>query len=224
MSQASTPDVHELMAEAAAWRLMGLLMERPRPGWNEELDTLAREVVDPSLRAAVEAAKGASEGTYLGLLGPGGFISPREVAHRPKEDPGKVLADLAGFYEAFAFAPQVEDPIDHIAVEAGFVAYLRMKEAYALAGGDEEASETTAESIKHFLDAHLGTFVEPFAQGLEPSGVSYLIGAARALLKRVKELLGGASGTSEPQGAAQALLRSLRAIKNLNSRGGHLAS
>ncbi|MDV2504318.1 MAG: molecular chaperone TorD family protein [bacterium] len=187
MSQASTPDVHELMAEAAAWRLMGLLMERPRPGWNEELDTLAREVVDPSLRAAVEAARGASEGTYLGLLGPGGFISPREVAYRPKEDPGKILADLAGFYEAFAFAPQAEDPIDHIAVEAGFVAYLRMKEAYALARGDEEAAETTAESLNHFLDSHLGAFVESFVRSLEPSGVPYLIATAHAILRKVKE-------------------------------------
>ncbi len=197
MSQASTPDVNELMSEAAAWRLMGLLMERPRPGWNEELDTLAREVVDPSLRAAVEAARGASEGTYLGLLGPGGFISPREVAYRPMDDPGKILADLAGFYEAFAFVPQAEDPIDHIAVEAGFVAYLRMKEAYALARGDEEAVETTAESLNHFLDSHLGAFVESFVRSLEPSGVPYLIATAHAILRKVKE-----PANQEPEASA----------------------
>jgi TorA maturation chaperone TorD len=198
MTDAPSDDVRALMAEAAAWRLMGLLLERPRPGWHEELETLAPEVADPSVRAAVDAAREASEGTYLSLLGPGGFVSPREVAYRPTEDPGKILADLAAFYEAFAFDPQTEDSIDHIAVEAGFVAYLRLKEAYALAQGDDEAAATTAEALQHFFDAHLGTFVEPFAQRLEASGVLYLVGAARALHDRFKASLNGGTGPSKP--------------------------
>ncbi|MFQ6672763.1 MAG: molecular chaperone TorD family protein, partial [Candidatus Tectimicrobiota bacterium] len=153
---------------------------------------------DAPLQAAAEAAREATEGTYLGLLGPGGFVSPREVAYRPGEDPGTILADLAAFYEAFAFAPQAEDPIDHVAVEAGFAGYLRMKEAYALARGDAEGAATTAEAFRRFLEAHLSTFIEPFAKGLEPSAVSYLVEAARALRERAKRSLDdGAAGAPE---------------------------
>lgn len=177
------------LAEAARWRLMGLLLERPRPGWHEEVEALAREVESPELRSAAEASRRATEGSYLSLLGPGGSVSPREVAYRGREDPGRLLSDIAAFYEAFAFSPDSEDPIDHIAVEAGFVGYLHMKEAYALAQGDEEAASVTAEALGKFLEDHLGTFAEPFArrlESLESSGASYLAETAGLLLKRLE--------------------------------------
>ncbi|MEE9305091.1 MAG: hypothetical protein V3U77_02400, partial [bacterium] len=50
-----------------------------------------------------------------------------------------------------------------------------------------EAAETTAESLNHFLDSHLGAFVESFVRSLEPSGVPYLIATAHAILRKVKE-------------------------------------
>lgn len=198
MAHPDAPEVQEFLAEAAEWRLIGLLLERPRSGWEDEVKSLGSEVLDEPLRAAAEAAREATEGTYLGLLGPGGFVSPREVAYRPQEDPGKIMSDLAAFYEAFAFSPEAEDPLDHIAVEAGFAGYLRLKELYALARRDEKGAATTAEAHRHFLEEHLGTFVEPFAQGLEPSGVSYLVAAARGLLERVKKSLDETAGVSEP--------------------------
>ncbi len=198
MARPDAPEVQEFLAEAAEWRLMGLLLERPRPGWGNEVKSLASEVLDEPLKAAAEASREATEGTYLGLLGPGGFVSPREVAYRPQEDPGKIMSDLAAFYEAFAFSPEAEDPLDHIAVEAGFAGYLRLKELYALARGDEKAVATTAEAHRHFLEEHLGTFVEPFAQGLEPSGVPYLFETAQALRIRVKKSLDETASVSEP--------------------------
>ncbi|MEE9197766.1 MAG: molecular chaperone TorD family protein [bacterium] len=196
MARLEAPELQEFLAEAAEWRLIGLLLERPRSGWKDEVKSLGSEVLDEPLRAAAEAAREATEGTYLGLLGPGGFVSPREVAYRPQEDPGKIMSDLAAFYEAFAFSPEAEDPLDHIAVEAGFAGYLRLKELYALARGDEKAVATTAEAHRHFLEEHLGTFVEPFAQGLEPSGVPYLFETAQALRIRVKNYLDATSDAS----------------------------
>ena len=196
MARPDAPEVQEFLAEAVEWRLMGLLLERPRSGWEDEVKSLGSEVLDEPLRAAAEAAREATEGTYLGLLGPGGFVSPREVAYRPQEDPGKIMSDLAAFYEAFAFSPKAEDPLDHIAVEAGFAGYLRMKEVYALSRGDTEAAATTAESFVHFLEGHLGTFVDPFASNLEPSGVPYLFETAQALRIRVKKSLDETAGAS----------------------------
>jgi TorA maturation chaperone TorD len=187
VSVTRTPDPQptDALAEAAAWRLIGLLFERPRPGWHEEIEALAVEVHDPDLQAAAEGARETSEGAYLKLLGPGGALSPREVAYRDRADPGHILADIASFYEAFAFTPQVEDPIDHIAVEASFVGYLHLKKAYALASGDEDAASLTDQAMHQFFSDHLGTFVEPLARGLEKAGPAYLIQAARALQKRV---------------------------------------
>ena len=42
-------DVTSAMSESTCWRLLGLLFERPRPGWRGEIELLAREVSDPKL-------------------------------------------------------------------------------------------------------------------------------------------------------------------------------
>jgi len=169
------------MAEALDWRLIGLLLERPRSGWIEEAEALAAETDNIRLRDAVQEARGATEGTYLSLFAEGGFVSPRESTWRHREDPGQILADIAGFYEAFAFRPRAEDPVDHIAVEAGFVGYLFLKEARALAHGDEESAEITATARRRFLDAHVGQFAEKWADRVAATGVPHLSAAAQAL-------------------------------------------
>jgi len=169
------------MAEALDWRLIGLLLERPRSGWIEEAEALATETENTRLRDAVQEARGATEGTYLSLFAEGGFVSPRESTWRHREDPGQILADIAGFYEAFAFKPRAEDPVDHIAVEAGFIGYLFLKEARALAHGDEESAEITATARRRFIDAHIGQFAEKWADRVAATGVPHLSTAAQAL-------------------------------------------
>jgi hypothetical protein len=165
------PESRRAMAEALDWRLIGLLLERPRPGWIEEAEALGAETRDGELRGAVRVAREASEGTYLRLFAEGGFVSPRETTWRHREDPGRVLADIAGFYQAFAYRPRVEDPLDHVAVEAGFVGYLCLKEARALAHGDAESAETTASARSRFIADHLGHFAEPWADRVSATGV-----------------------------------------------------
>jgi hypothetical protein len=173
------------VAAAAEWRLLGLLLERPRPGWDDEVACLGREVADVATRDAAEAAGGAGEGEYLALLGPGGAVSPREVSYCGLADPGRVLADLAAAYEAFAFRPRAEDPIDHIAVEAAFVGYLFLKEGFARATGDIEAAETTAAARTAFVAEHLSMMAAPIAQRLAASGASVPARAAALIAARV---------------------------------------
>jgi nitrate reductase assembly molybdenum cofactor insertion protein NarJ len=182
---AGTKAYTRLIAEAAEWRLMGLLLERPREGWHEEVARLGSEMHDPKLRAAVAAAQGATQGDYLHLVGPGGVVSPREVASQPFADPGQLLAQVATCYEAFAFRPHVEEPIDHIAVEVAFVGYLLLKEAFASARGDAEAAATTAAARLGFIETHLAALAVTFAQRLENTGSSYLLVTARRLAARV---------------------------------------
>jgi len=172
------------LCAAAEWRLTALLLARPRPGWREEVEALAREVREPALRAAAAATHAASEGAYLRLVGPGGVVSPREVTYQSFEDPGWVLADLKRYYDAFAFRPRAEDLIDHVAVETDFVAYLLLKEAFARARGDAEGANLTAEARGRFLASHLALIAGPFAERLAAAGPTHLATAACVLAER----------------------------------------
>ncbi|MFI5397921.1 MAG: molecular chaperone TorD family protein [Candidatus Binatia bacterium] len=188
------------IAEAAEWRLLGLLFERPHATWREEVAALAREVGDTEIRAAAEAARDATEGDHLALLGPGGAVSPREVTYCSFADPGRVLADLAAFYEAFGFHPCAEDPIDHVAVETGFVGYLLLKEEFARAHGDRGAAEATVAARHHFLETHLALLAGPFAERLGACGPSYVACAAGLLAARVPKTRPAAPEPDTPGG------------------------
>ena len=184
------------VAAAAEWRLLGLLFERPRPGWREEIATLACEVHDAALQAAASAAATTTESEYLDVLGPGGVVSPREVGYRGREDPGAIVADVSAFYAAFAFHPRAEDPPDHVAVEAGFAGYLCLKEAYALAHDNTEAARTCAEARSRFTAEHLAFFAEPLGAKIELlSPVPHLLLAAAALVQRTGPLPVGYADT-----------------------------
>lgn len=151
-----------LLAQAAAWRLASLLLEQPRPQWRVEITELAPEVRDKNLRDSAIKTEQATEELYHRLFGPGGAVSPREVSYCGMEDPGQVMAQLASFYQAFSFTPHREDSIDHISVEAGFVGYLFLKQAYAELQGDSESGAITKEARERFVREHL----ERCAQGL----------------------------------------------------------
>jgi nitrate reductase assembly molybdenum cofactor insertion protein NarJ len=179
------PGVQAHLGEATAWRLLGLLFERPRDGWRQELESLRPAVRDAEISAAVEAAREeATEGLYLAVFGPGGVASPREVAYRGMGDPGQILSDILAFHEAFAFRPEAEEPPDHVAVEAGFMGYLCLKEAYARARGNEEEAEIVSQATTRFREEHLSALAWPLAERLEKTQVQYLSLAARALAHR----------------------------------------
>lgn len=176
--------VHDALRRAAAWRLIGLLFERPRDGWWDEVSALATEVGDELLAQAVEEARGGDQRFYLHCLGPGGYASPRESAHRGRVDPGALLAELRGFYAAFAFAPPGDDPPDHVAVEAGFMSYLALKVAFGLANDLTAEAELTAAAADRFLAEHLRAFALPLRDRLATGGDSYLVTAAHAMVAR----------------------------------------
>lgn len=180
-------DVGPELAAAAEWRLLALLLSRPRPGWREELVALAREVPDGRLRRAASAAAPATEGAYHALLGAGGVASPRAAAHAGFLDPGRLLADLAGRYAAFGFTPGAEEPDDHLSVECDFVSYLLLKEAYARARDEPEAAAVTREARERFLVEHLALAGARLAGKLPPDAPAYLALAAASLAARLPE-------------------------------------
>jgi nitrate reductase assembly molybdenum cofactor insertion protein NarJ len=188
-------DLAAELGAAADWRLLALLLSRPRPGWREEVAALAREWRgDARLGAAAAAAEGAREGHYHALLGAGGVASPRAAAHAGFLDPGRILADLAARYAAFGFVPRSEEPDDHLAVECDFVSYLFLKEAYARARGQSEAAAVTREARELFLAEHVAVVGRRFAGKLPEGAPAYLVHAARCLVERLPETAPASEG------------------------------
>jgi nitrate reductase assembly molybdenum cofactor insertion protein NarJ len=141
---------------------------------------LAGEVGDADLKAAAAACDEATESLYHTTFGPGGPAAPREVSYRETIMPGQILGELGAYYRAFAYQPAIDEPPDHVAVMAGFVAYLRLKEAY----GNAEQAEITAKAAREFLDNHLRAIAGPLAKSLSMSGIAYLALASSVLAKR----------------------------------------
>jgi nitrate reductase assembly molybdenum cofactor insertion protein NarJ len=181
----SAPPCETLLREAAEWRLIGLLFEYPTEGWREEVTGLAAQVTDPTLAEAAREADSRGGGAYLAALGPGGAVSPREVGYAPAQDPGRILADVTAFYEAFQYRPCLQEPADHVAVAAGFVGYLKLKEAFACARAAAEDAEVAARAATAFRMQHLAIIAEPLARRLADTGPRCLALAAEALLARV---------------------------------------
>jgi hypothetical protein len=69
--------------------------------------------------------------------------------------------------------------------EAAFMSYLRLKEAYARAAGEEEHAAVTAAAAARFSADHLARFAEPLAALLAGSGVDYLALASSRLAEWV---------------------------------------
>lgn len=155
MSVGSDRNATDLVAQAAAWRFASLLLERPRPGWRDEIEKLASEITDRELTACVGDIDDGMEGAYHRLFGPGAEVSPREVSYCGFEDPGRVMAELASFYDGFSFRPRREEPIDHISVETGFIAYLFLKEAYAWREGNREGATAARYARERFMKEHV---------------------------------------------------------------------
>lgn len=176
--------------EAANWRLVALLLQRPHAGWWRETEALSAEVDHPGLKEVVAGSRDAAEGGYLRVFGPGGTVSPREIAYRQKDDPGKVMADIAGIYRAFSFQPMDEDPVDHICVEANFAGYLCLKEAYALAEGKLEAAEIVSGGLDKFLLDHVQPFARELSGRLDDAESGYLARSVHWLLDLTRRQTG----------------------------------
>jgi nitrate reductase assembly molybdenum cofactor insertion protein NarJ len=127
----------------------------------------------------------ATEGQYHSIFGPGGPAPPREASYRESLELGSLMSEIAVYYDAFGYTTAGAEPPDHIAVEAGFIAYLTLKQAYALACENPEHAELAAIGASRFRADHLAYIAEPMAALLAGSNVQYLARAARALATRV---------------------------------------
>jgi TorA maturation chaperone TorD len=100
-------------------------------------------------------------------LGPGGIPAcESSYDENALAGRGPLIADIAGFYEAFAYHPTnaPSEVPDHISVELGFLSYLAMKIAFATYEGKDEEAQVARDAYERFLNDHLHYWAEPFQQ------------------------------------------------------------
>lgn len=176
----------DLLREAAEWRMISLLFDCPRGDWFKQVDELADQVTDMKLKqAAVAVRHEASEGLFHSIFGPGGPAPGREVSYRSWVEPGQLLSELSAYYSAFSYHAASGEVPDHIAVETGFIAYLRLKELYARENADDESAEVTTEAASRFVSDHITKYAQKVNKLFSSSGVEYLRLASEALFERV---------------------------------------
>jgi TorA maturation chaperone TorD len=172
------------LERASGWRLLSLLFQSPTREARRELSRLTTEgpkKLAPLAREWAEAPNEEANSEFLAIFGPGG-IPAVESSYDPNALAGRgpLLADIAGFHEAFAYRPPqrpAEVP-DHIAVELDFLSYLAFKTAFALHAGQREESTITADAYERFLQDHLRTWVEAFRERVEQSASPFYARAA----------------------------------------------
>jgi nitrate reductase assembly molybdenum cofactor insertion protein NarJ len=189
------PRAGELLSQAAEWRLLGLLFEYPAGHWRSNLEALLPSLARPELSALAEAAlEQFSEGLHIALFGPAGTVPVREVTYHGGVQFGYLLAELSAYYDAFGYEPLIEEAADHLAVQVGFVAFLRMKQAMAELGEDAEHAQLAADAAGAFIREHLAVQAEPVARALENFAPPFLVAASR----RIFELAGPAPRSGYP--------------------------
>lgn len=159
------------LERAVCWRVASLLFSPPSEAGlrelralEEELPSHHRETIAPL--TAVTLDDWAAE--YHARLGPGA-LPATESAYDDNALAGRgpLLADVAGFYEAFAYRPDIREVPDHLSVELGFLSYLALKAAFAAFEGHDLELELTQQAYADFYDRHPASWLARFGERLD---------------------------------------------------------
>jgi TorA maturation chaperone TorD len=100
------------------------------------------------------------EGNVLCPINETGFV---------RRERGAILADIAGFYQAFGFqlSDTAKDKVDHLRCELEFVALLLIMLAKAQEEALTEGFTVTQEALAAFTFDHLGEWLDAFCERLQ---------------------------------------------------------
>lgn len=93
-----------------------------------------------------------------------GRLPPYECSNKLQGAAGHTgaLADIAGFYRAFALQADGERP-DHLVAELEFMAFVTLAEADALDRRADEQRDVSADAARTFLRDHLGGWLDAWS-------------------------------------------------------------
>jgi TorA maturation chaperone TorD len=177
-------DVSAWLERAANWRMASLLFSEPRADCAAELTGLATLVSEPARAGAAGLAADTAfrSDDYYSALGPGGCAATESAYDRAAiANRGPLIADVAAFYEAFAYPPRLTSDLapDHVAVELDFLGFLALKVAFALDQNRQEESVVGRAAYREFLEAHPGFWIDQLVARLESEGHAPFAHAAR---------------------------------------------
>jgi TorA maturation chaperone TorD len=177
-------DLNIWFERAATWRMASLLFQEPRDDRAADLAALASLVPEPvrAGAAALAADTPSRSDDYYRVLGPGGCAVTESAYDRAAiANRGPLIADVAAFYEAFAYPPRLTSGLspDHLAVELDFLGFLALKIAYARHEGREEESTIAGAAYREFLEEHPGFWIDELIARLTSTGFEPFVSAAR---------------------------------------------
>jgi TorA maturation chaperone TorD len=191
---ASSPvSARDWLATSAAWRFLSCCFRLPEKSLRAELRAAAPKLSAELRKLATQLARVRRrdwEAEFHRVLGAGG-VPACESSYDDNALAGRgpLLADVRGFYEAFAYRPEklpAEVP-DHIAVELDFLAYLAMKIAFARHQEQHDEAEIAALAYQRFLEQHVRAWIERFAVRLAGAESPFYSAAAAAVCARAGE-------------------------------------
>ena len=168
------PQAEAAVRRAQVYSFLASIYIYPRDNWSEDAQLLPPIVAAlefaptfPAPELTTTAALGAEYRHCFGAAGSLCYETEYGLPHEFRQS--QELADITGFYRAFGFTlgGAVRERPDHVAVELEFMHLLAMKEAHALLNGLREHAETCEAAQAKFLGAHLGTWIDLFAQSLK---------------------------------------------------------
>jgi TorA maturation chaperone TorD len=184
----------EALSAAAGWRWCSLLFQSPTAASQAELQALAEELPEEFRQVARELSVmpfDEWETEFHRVLGPGG-IPACESSYDDNALAGRgpLLAEIAAFYEAFAYRPEMETPEtpDHLSVELGFLSYLALKVAYALHEEKPQERQVAEEAYWRFLEAHPLFWLGPWCERIEQTGSAFYLAAANWLAEWIRRV------------------------------------
>jgi DMSO reductase family type II enzyme chaperone len=193
--------VTSALRRSAVYRLLALAFAYPTPPRLAAVATAATEATREApaelattlatLATLAEAARGADVAAlaaeHVALFQREVRCPPYEGAYGPPQMAGKaaLLADVAGFYRAFALEPAEGQPEveDHVCAELEFMSALAVKEAWALAESHTDGLEVTRHAQRAFVSDHLARWGTAFAERVAATATGDLYPAAAATLR-----------------------------------------
>lgn len=160
--------------EAVRWRTLSTAFMTPNPGWAQKIQSLLAELSPQdsavlSWMAACDEERLARE--HHVILGHACRVSPCESEHVGDRlgSKGAILSDVSGFYRAFAYAyaNDIQENPDHIAVELSFFSFLALRIAYAQFERRHAAAVLCRDARAKFLSDHLLRWTPNFAAALQ---------------------------------------------------------
>lgn len=167
------PAALHAVRRAQVYAFLASVVVYPRENWSEDAQLLPAIVQEldfaPAFPATPCVALEQLQAEFRHGFGAAGSLCYETEYGLPHEfRQSQELADISGFYRAFGFAVgnTIRERPDHLAVELEFMHLLAMKEAHALLNALPEHAEMCVEAQTKFLGAHLGTWIDLFAQSL----------------------------------------------------------